>query len=103
MALALMTLFLRTELNQNTTTEGGLYTGALFFGVVMIMFNGSADLAMTIVRLPVFYKQRDLLLFPTWTYTLLTWITKIPVTFVEVGLWVSLTYYVIGFDPNIGR
>ncbi|KAL1829196.1 hypothetical protein ACET3Z_007608 [Daucus carota] len=103
MALALMTLFLRTELNQNTTTEGGLYTGALFFGVVMIMFNGSADLAMTIVRLPVFYKQRDLLFFPTWTYTLLTWITKIPVTFVEVGLWVSLTYYVIGFDPNIGR
>ncbi|KAK7325201.1 hypothetical protein VNO77_29359 [Canavalia gladiata] len=27
----------------------------------------------------------------------------IPVTIVEVAVWVFLTYYVIGFDPNVGR
>lgn len=98
-----MTLFLRTELSQDTFAEGNLYMGALFFGVVMLMFNGLAELAMTIAKLPVFYKQRDLLFFPPWSYALPTWITKIPVTFLEVGVWVFLTYYVIGFDPNIGR
>ena len=98
-----MTLFLRTEFEQDTTTDGGLYMGALFFGVGMLMFNGMADLALTIAKLPVFYKQRDLLFFPAWSYALPTWILKIPITFVEVGVWVVLTYYVIGFDPNVGR
>ncbi|KAL6569225.1 transcription factor [Orobanche hederae] len=63
MALITMTLFLRTELSQDTFTEGSLYMGALFFGVVMLMFNGLAELAMIIAKLPVFYKQRELLFF----------------------------------------
>ncbi|KAL8113886.1 hypothetical protein AgCh_020971 [Apium graveolens] len=103
MALLTMTLFLRTEFKRDNVTEGGFYMGALFFGVVMLMFNGLAELAMTIAKLPVFYKQRDLLFFPTWSYALPTWIVKIPVTFLEVAVWVFLTYYVIGFDPNVGR
>lgn len=103
MAVITMTLFLRTELDQSSTTEGGLYMGALFFGVVMLMFNGLAELAMTIAKLPVFYKQRDLLFYPSWSYALPSWIIKIPVTILEVAVWVVLTYYVIGFDPNVGR
>ncbi|KAK1363006.1 hypothetical protein POM88_038567 [Heracleum sosnowskyi] len=51
MSLITMTLFLRTELSQDTFAEGNLYM----------------------------------------------------VTFLEVGVWVFLTYYVIGFDPNVGR
>nr|CAD1823988.1 unnamed protein product [Ananas comosus var. bracteatus] len=77
--------------------------GGAVLRVLMIMFNGFSELAMTIVQLPVFFKQRDLLLYPTWTYTIPSWILKIPVTFVEVGAWVFMTYYVIGFDPNVGR
>nr|XP_017215736.1 PREDICTED: pleiotropic drug resistance protein 1-like [Daucus carota subsp. sativus] len=103
MAIITMTLFFRTEFKQDTTTDGGLYMGALFFGVVMLMFNGLTEVAMTIAKLPVFYKQRDLLFFPTWSYALPTWITKIPVTILEAAVWVVLTYYVIGFDPNVGR
>ncbi|KAA8541855.1 hypothetical protein F0562_023007 [Nyssa sinensis] len=103
MGLITMTLFLRTEMSKNTETDGGIYTGALFFTVVMIMFNGMSELAMTIAKLPVFYKQRDLLFYPSWAYALPTWILKIPITIVEVAVWVFLTYYVIGFDPNVGR
>ncbi|KAL6573648.1 hypothetical protein OROHE_002107 [Orobanche hederae] len=40
---------------------------------------------------------------PAWSYALPSWIIKIPVTFLEVGVWVFLTYYVIKFDPNVGR
>ncbi|ERM97074.1 hypothetical protein AMTR_s00122p00120860 [Amborella trichopoda] len=58
---------------------------------------------MTIAKLPVFYKPRDLLFYPAWAYALPKWITKIPISFLEVGVWVFTTYYVVGFDPNVGR
>lgn len=77
--------------------------GALFYGLVTIMFNGFAELAMTIMKLPIFFIQRDMLFYPAWSYTIPTWILKIPVTFIEVGIWVFMTYYVIGFDPDVGR
>ncbi|KAL6334363.1 hypothetical protein AAG906_014764 [Vitis piasezkii] len=103
MAVITMTLFLRTEMHKSSTDDGNIYAGALFFTVVMIMFNGMAELAMAITKLPVFYKQRDLLFYPAWAYALPTWILKIPITFIEVGVWVFMTYYVIGFDPNVQR
>ncbi|KAG5065562.1 hypothetical protein JHK86_009293 [Glycine max] len=98
-----MTLFLRTEMHRDTETDGGIYMGALFFVLIVIMFNGYSELSMSIMKLPVFYKQRDLLFFPCWAYSLPTWILKIPITLVEVGIWVVMTYYVIGFDPSIER
>ncbi|XP_039026087.1 pleiotropic drug resistance protein 1-like isoform X2 [Hibiscus syriacus] len=102
MAFITMTLFLRTEMRCDSVVGGGIYMGALFFGLATIMFNGMAEISMTIAKLPV-YKQRDLLFFPTWAYALPTWILKIPVSFAEVSVWVFLTYYVIGLDPNVGR
>lgn len=98
-----MTLFFRTEMKRDTVEDGGIFLGALFFILILIMFNGFSELAMTIMKLPVFYKQRDLLFYPSWAYSLPTWILKIPITFLEVAVWVVLTYYVIGFDPNIER
>ncbi|XP_061952088.1 pleiotropic drug resistance protein 1-like [Populus nigra] len=98
-----MTIFLRTEMHRNTIVDGGIYLGALFFAIIVIMFNGFSELAMTIMKLPIFYKQRDLLFYPPWAYAIPTWILKIPITFVEVAIWTIMTYYVIGFDPNIGR
>ncbi|KAF5453196.1 hypothetical protein F2P56_028115, partial [Juglans regia] len=103
MGLIAMTLFLRTKMPRDDATDGGIYTGALFFTVIMIMFNGMAELSMTIIKLPVFYKQRDLLFYPSWVYAIPQWILKIPITFLEVAVWVFMTYYVIGFDPNVGR
>ncbi|ONM41191.1 ABC transporter G family member 40 [Zea mays] len=103
MSIIAMTLFFRTKMKHGTVNDGGLYMGALFFGVLMIMFNGFSELALTVFKLPVFFKQRDLLFFPAWSYTIPSWILKVPITFIEVGGYVFLTYYVIGFDPNVGR
>lgn len=88
---------------RDSVNDGGVYAGALFFTMIMVMFNGMSELPMTIIKLPVFYKQRDLFFYPAWTYALPTWILKIPITIVEVALWVFTTYYVIGFDPSIER
>ncbi|KAJ4718245.1 Pleiotropic drug resistance ABC transporter [Melia azedarach] len=103
MAVISTTLFLRTEMHKDSVIDGVIYTGALFFTVIMVMFNGMAEISMTIAKLPVFYKQRDLQFYPSWAYALPTWILKIPISFVEVAVWVFITYYVIGFDPNSGR
>ncbi|KAL6864961.1 hypothetical protein ACP4OV_016112 [Aristida adscensionis] len=103
MSVITMTVFFHTKMTHDSVTSGGLYLGALFFGVLMIIYNGYSELALTVLKLPVFFKQRDLLFYPAWAYTIPSWILKIPITFIEVGGYVFLTYYVIGFDPNVGR
>ncbi|KAL6655738.1 hypothetical protein ACP70R_006564 [Stipagrostis hirtigluma subsp. patula] len=103
MAIIAMTVFLRTNMHRDSITNGRIYMGALFFGILMIMFNGLAEVGLTIAKLPVFYKQRDLLFYPAWTYSLPSWIIKIPLSLLNVTIWVFITYYVIGFDPNVER
>jgi uncharacterized membrane protein len=101
--IIVMTLFLRTNMHHETRTDGIVYLGALFFAMVAHMFNGFSELAMATIKLPVFFKQRDYLFFPSWAYTIPAWILKIPISCFEVAITVFLSYYVIGFDPNVGR
>lgn len=101
-ALIGVTLFLRTKMHHDAK-GGNIYSGSLFFFICAFLFSGMAELSMTIAKLPVFYKQRDLLFYPSWAYSLPTWILKIPISVLEVGVWVLMTYYSIGFDPNVGR
>jgi hypothetical protein len=103
MSVIASTLFWRTKMHRDSVDDGGIYAGALFYSVMTIMFNGLAEVYMTIARLPVFYKQRDLLFYPAWAYALPAWILRIPISFVEVAVWVPITYYLIGFDPYFGR
>ncbi|XP_025811385.1 ABC transporter G family member 36-like isoform X2 [Panicum hallii] len=98
-----MTLFFRTDMHRDSVANGGIYMGALFFTTLMIIFNGFSELTLTILKLPIFFKQRDLLFYPAWTYTVPSWILKIPITFLEVGGFVFITYYAIGFDPDVVR
>uniref|UniRef100_A0ACD5Z8H8 Uncharacterized protein n=1 Tax=Avena sativa TaxID=4498 RepID=A0ACD5Z8H8_AVESA len=103
LAFIAMSVFPRTKMPHGHISDGAKYFGALTFCLFTIMFNGFAELQMTINMLPTFYKQRDLLFFPPWTIGLANIILKIPVSFMEAGVWVCLTYYVIGFAPAAGR
>ncbi|KAL3696312.1 hypothetical protein R1sor_010388 [Riccia sorocarpa] len=98
-----MTVFLRSTLHQRNVNDGNLYLAALFFALLNSMFNGFAELAMIISRLPVFYKQRDLLFYPSWAFSLPIFVTRIPFSLLEGGIWVTMTYFVIGFAPEAGR
>ncbi|XP_019708972.1 ABC transporter G family member 39 isoform X2 [Elaeis guineensis] len=98
-----MTVFFRTKMRHDTTEDGLIYMGALFIGIITHLFNGFAELAMSIAKLPVFYKQRDLLFYPAWAYALPAWILKIPISFLECAIYVGMSYYVIGFDPDVQR
>ncbi|KAK3145391.1 hypothetical protein QOZ80_3BG0252280 [Eleusine coracana subsp. coracana] len=103
LALMSMTVFLRTKMPHGQISDGNKFFGALTFSLITIMFNGFAELQLTIKKLPVFYKHRDFLFFPAWTYGLADIILKVPVSLVEAAVWVVLTYYVMGFAPAAGR
>ncbi|KAH7652106.1 Sulfate-transporting ATPase protein [Dioscorea alata] len=103
LAFITMTAFLRTNMHHDSVEDGLIYMGALFISITTHMFNGFAELAMSVAKLPVFYKQRDLLFFPAWAYAIPAWIVKLPISFLECGIWVAITYYVIGFDPSVQR
>ncbi|KAG4187653.1 hypothetical protein ERO13_A08G114650v2 [Gossypium hirsutum] len=103
MAVIGSSVFLRTEMHKGTPTDGIIQTGAVFFSVFMIMFNGLAEISMVVFKLPVFFKQRDSLFYPAWAYAIPTCLLNIPISFLEVGLWVVMTYYPMGMDPSILR
>jgi ABC-type multidrug transport system ATPase subunit len=103
LGLMAMTVFLRTKMPSGQISDGGKFFGALTFSLITILFNGFAELQLTIKMLPTFYKQRDLLFFPAWTWGLANIILKVPVSLMEAGVWVVLTYYVMGFAPAAGR
>ncbi|VAH54705.1 unnamed protein product [Triticum turgidum subsp. durum] len=98
-----MTVFLRTNMPSGQISDSIKFSGALTFSLITILFNGLAELQQTIKMLPTFYKQRDFLFFPPWTFALANILLKIPISLMEAGVWVILTYYVMGFAPAAGR
>ncbi|PIA42747.1 hypothetical protein AQUCO_02000299v1 [Aquilegia coerulea] len=102
-AIIASTVFIRTKMHTRNEGDAGLYIGALLFAMIINMFNGFSELALTIMRLPVFYKQRDLLFFPTWTFTLPTFLLRVPISVLESLVWMVMTYYTIGFAPEASR
>ncbi|KAL0315632.1 UNVERIFIED_CONTAM: ABC transporter G family member 32 [Sesamum radiatum] len=98
-----MSVFCRATLHHDTVDDGGLYLGELYFSMVIILFNGFAEVSMLVAKLPILYKHRDLHFYPSWAYTIPSWFLSIPTSLIESGFWVAVTYYVVGFDPNITR
>lgn len=103
MALIAMTVFLRTEMTVGTAQEGRKYYGALFFSLINVMFNGMAEMAMTMTRLPVFFKQGDFKFYPAWAFALPIYLLRIPASSLESGIWILLTYYTNGLAPAASR
>lgn len=89
--------------HHSTIEDGTVYLGALFFVLNTVTFTGFFELPLTIDKLPIFYKQRDLLFYPSWAFSLPTSILGIPISIFEVALWVAITYHIIGFNPNVTR
>ncbi|XVF66042.1 hypothetical protein PTKIN_Ptkin10aG0002300 [Pterospermum kingtungense] len=97
-----MTVFLRTQMAVDII-HANYYLGSLFFALVMLVVNGYPELSTTISRLDVFYKQRELCFYPAWAYAIPAAILKLPLSLVQSFLWTSVTYYVIGYSPEVGR
>ncbi|CAI9108681.1 OLC1v1008347C1 [Oldenlandia corymbosa var. corymbosa] len=101
-AIITMTLFMgsRTKVD---LMHSNYYMGALFYALTMLVTNGLPELELTVARLAVFYKHRDLSFYPAWAYAISSAILKIPLSFLESLVFTCLTYYVIGYTPEIER
>ncbi|KAK3002200.1 hypothetical protein RJ639_021006, partial [Escallonia herrerae] len=97
------TVFLRTRMHTRNEEDGAVFMGALLFSLIINTFNGFSELALTIQRLPVFYKHRDLLFHPSWAFTVPTFLLRVPISVVESMVWTIMTYYTIGFAPEASR
>ncbi|KAF2301149.1 hypothetical protein GH714_020446 [Hevea brasiliensis] len=102
-AIIASTVFIKPRMHTGNEADGSLYVGALLFTMIINMFNGFAELSLMISRLPVFYKQRDLLFHPPWAFTLPTFLLTLPMSIIESIVWVCITYYSIGFAPEASR
>lgn len=74
------------------------YMGALLYSLNILLVDELPELAMTLQRLEVFYKQKEFCFYPAWASVL-----KVPLSFMESLVWTSLTYYVIGYSPEAKR
>lgn len=83
--------------------DANYYMGSLYFALVMLLVDGIPELSMTIQRLAVFYKQKELCFYPAWAYAIPATILKVPLSLVEALAWTCLTYYVIGYSPEVWR
>lgn len=101
-ALVAMSVFFQTRMHVDVL-HGNYYLGALFYGLIMLLVDGFPEVTMTIMRLPVFFKQRDLYLYPVWAYAIPATILKVPLSVLASLFWTSLTYYTIGYTPEVGR
>ncbi|KAF8387704.1 hypothetical protein HHK36_026358 [Tetracentron sinense] len=97
-----MTVFLRTRMDVDAI-HANYYMGSLFYALIILLVDGFPELSMTVSRLAVFYKQRELCFYPAWAYAIPAAILKVPISLMESLVWAALTYYVIGYSPDVGR
>ncbi|CAN6548372.1 unnamed protein product [Malus baccata var. baccata] len=97
-----MTVFLRTRMAIDMI-HANYYMGSLFYGLVILLADGFPELSMTVSRIVVFYKQKELCFYPAWAYAIPAAILKVPLSCLEAFVWTALTYYVIGYTPEVGR
>ncbi|XP_057798300.1 pleiotropic drug resistance protein 3-like isoform X2 [Salvia miltiorrhiza] len=97
-----MTVFLRTQMSVDLL-HANSYLGALFYSLIILVVDGIPELSMTVARLAVFYKQRDLHFYPAWAYAVPATILKIPLSLLESAVWTCFTYYTIGYSPQASR
>ncbi|XP_057416411.1 pleiotropic drug resistance protein 3 [Lotus japonicus] len=97
-----MTVFIRTRMKVDVL-HGNYFMGSLFYSLIILLVDGFPELSMTVSRISVFYKQKELCFFPAWAYTIPSAILKIPLSLLESFIWTALSYYVIGYSPDIGR
>ena len=97
-----MTVFLRTRMAVDVI-HSSYFMGSLFYALVILLVDGFPELSMTVSRIAVFYKQRELCFYPAWAYAIPAAILKVPLSLLESFVWTFMTYYVISYSPEVGR
>ncbi|KAF8053007.1 hypothetical protein N665_1477s0014 [Sinapis alba] len=101
-ALVTMTVFLQAGATTDAR-HGNYLMGSLFTALFRLLADGLPELTLTLSRMGVFCKQKDLYFYPAWAYAIPSIVLKIPLSAFDSFLWTLLTYYAIGYSPEVGR
>ncbi|RZC04317.1 Pleiotropic drug resistance protein 3, partial [Glycine soja] len=99
-AFVAMTVFIRTQMAVDVL-HGNYFMGSSFYSLIILLVDGFPELSMTVSRLAVIYKQKELCFFPAWAYTIPSAVLKIPLSLLESFIWTTLSYYVIDMRVNL--
>ncbi|GMN44111.1 hypothetical protein TIFTF001_013313 [Ficus carica] len=100
MALITVTTFWGPRMDISVSHSNS-YMGSLSFILLLFLVDGFPEMAATISRLQVFYKQKELCFYPAWAYAIPATVLKVPFSFVQALVWTCLTYYPIGYTPEL--
>ncbi|KAL4325064.1 hypothetical protein GQ457_11G016130 [Hibiscus cannabinus] len=95
-----MTVFYKMDVN---VVHANYYLAALFFTLMILVADEFPEVYMTVSRLPAFYKQKMLCFYPAWAYAIPAVIVKLPISFLQSLIWTSITYFVMGYTPEVSR
>ncbi|CAI5979034.1 unnamed protein product [Closterium sp. NIES-64] len=102
LAIVTMSVFWHSQFSI-TPLDGNYYLGAIFFGISTMLFSGIIELTLLTARLPIYFLQRDNLLFPAWAWCVPMALLSLPISLWSAGVWTTITYYGIGFAPEFSR
>ncbi|KAK2076468.1 hypothetical protein QBZ16_000993 [Prototheca wickerhamii] len=98
MGFCVATLFLNTP--KDTISDGNVFSGAAFYSLIYMLIGGFAELHLLTERLPVFYKQREMMFYPGWCFALPTYLFRLPFALVDATLWSCIVYFAPSFDRS---
>ncbi|PPS12991.1 hypothetical protein GOBAR_AA07632 [Gossypium barbadense] len=101
-ACVTMTVFYKTRMDIDIV-HANYYLAALFYTLMILVVDELPEVYMTISRLQVFYKQKMLCFYPAWAYAIPAVIVKLPMPFLQSLIWISITYFVMGYTPEVSR
>lgn len=101
-AIITMSVFVRTRTAVDLMSANYLM-GSMYYALIRLFTNGFAELSLTVIRLPAVQKQRSFYLYPAWAYAIPASILKIPFSLLDSIIWTGITYYVIGYSPEVTR
>ncbi|DBA99141.1 TPA: hypothetical protein ACH3X3_011764 [Trebouxia sp. C0006] len=103
LGLIAATLFLRTHIHPISPNDGQEIAGFLFFSTLVMLFNGIADLSMTVEYLPVFWKQQHMLFFDAFSFSFPAFLQRIPFSLAAATTWTVVTYFPVGLAGEASR
>ncbi|KAK8318975.1 hypothetical protein V6Z12_A13G210600 [Gossypium hirsutum] len=101
-ACVTMTVFYKTRMDIDIV-HANYYLAALFYTLMILVVDELPEVYMTISRLQGFYKQKMLCFYPAWAYAIPAVIVKLPMPFLQSLIWISITYSVMGYTPEVSR
>eukprot|EP00668_Euglena_longa_P040734 GGOE01053630.1.p1 GENE.GGOE01053630.1~~GGOE01053630.1.p1 ORF type:complete len:1449 (-),score=538.86 GGOE01053630.1:362-4525(-) len=75
----------------------------LFFSMIFISLGGMALIPAVVAEKNVVYRQTAAHFFSSTPYSVAVSLLEIPLTFIEVLIFVSIMYFMVGFSPNAGN